>query len=171
MLQVKGICPIFQGLFTITQTSCICSFSCSLNRVFQYFTNEFHAWMGQPSSLATSPTFQSCLHLCLVKLRFSYKYFSTMLGFNGGSMIKRLVRSEWIASHYFGVWCLKLWTNMSKCEYATSCTFYCQYVMLLMISPFSFVGILTNVSCPKTTTYLSSFCNFPWNFLYSFLCF
>jgi hypothetical protein len=155
MLQAKDIHPIFQGLFTITRTSHIRSLSCSVNGVFQYFTNEFHAWMGQPSSLVPSPTFQSCIHLCLVKLRCSYKYFFTMLGFTGGSMIKRLIKSAWIASHCFGVWCLKLWTYMPKCDYATSCTFYCQYVMLLMISPISFVGILTSVSCPNVTTYLS----------------
>jgi len=170
MLWAKDIYPIFQGLLTITQTLHIHSLSCSTSGTFQYFTNEFHAWMGQPFGLATSPpTFQSRLHLCLVKLRCYCKYFSTMLGFNGGSIIKSLARLAWITSHCFIVWCLKLWIVTFKCEYVTSCTFCCQYVLPLTISPISFVGIFTSAGCLEATTYFSSFYNFPCNFFNFFL--
>ncbi len=102
-------------------------------------------------------------------LKCSYMHFPTMSCFNGGSMKKSLATLAWIASHHFGVRCLKLQTNMSKCEYATSWTFCCQYVLPLTISLVSYVGILTNTGHPKVTTCFNSFYSFPWNLLDSFL--
>ncbi len=103
MLRAIDISPFFQGLLTIAQTFCIHLLSCSTIGLFQYFTNEFHAWMGQPSSLATfPPTFQSCFHFCLVELKCSCIYFSTMLSFNGGSITRR---NEGYATIQFATTC------------------------------------------------------------------